>query len=39
VSGSSSCGGGPGFRVLVAVLVVLAYVGSWWITNVVVESD
>lgn len=28
VRGTSSCGGGPGFLILVAVLVVLAYVGA-----------
>ena len=28
VRGTSSCGGGPGFLILVAVLVVLAYAGA-----------
>lgn len=29
VRGTSSCGGGPGLLILVAVLVLLAYAGSW----------
>ena len=29
VRGTSSCGGGPGLAVLVAVLGLLAYVGGW----------
>jgi hypothetical protein len=29
VRGTSSCGGGPGFFLLLAVLVLLTYVGSW----------